>query len=85
VFCTQSRIPENLGIVKTEDGASLLCFDKEVVVAGNNLEIEDAEFIVGVERVCFVDDGADGRVFVEDYLADDIFVGQVLVAKVYLG
>lgn len=54
------------------------------MVAGDDFKVEDAVFVVGVEGVGFVDDGADGRVFVEDYLADEGFVGKVGVAEVYL-
>lgn len=55
------------------------------MVASDDFEVEDAVFVVGIQGVGFVDDGADGGVFVEDYLADEGFVGEVGVAEVYLG
>jgi len=70
MFRTQPRIPENLGIIKPEDRACFLCFYLKVVVAGVDFKVEDAVFVVGIQSIGFVDDGADGRVFVEDYLAD---------------
>ena len=81
----QPTVPKHLGVVEAENGARFFRFDEEIMVPRNDFKVEDAEFVVGVEGVGFVDDGADGGVFVEDDLADEGFVGEVGLAEVYLG
>ena len=84
MFRTQATIPKYLAIVKLERAAAFLCGDEEVVVAGDDVEVEGAEDVGGGQGVGFVDDGADGGVFVEDDGADQRGVREIGGAQVYL-
>ena len=57
-------------------------FDIHVRVAGEELVAEGAEFVCLADFVGFVDDGADGGVFVEEDSGDEGFVGEVFVPEV---
>ena len=60
-------------------------FDVHVRVAGEELVAEGAEFVLVADPVDFVDDGADGGVFVEEDGGNQVFVREVLVAEIQMG
>lgn len=59
--------------------------DVQVRVAGEELVAEGAVFVLLADFVGFVDDGADGGVFVQEDGGDEVFVVEVLVAEVEVG
>lgn len=59
--------------------------DVQVRVAGEELVAEGAVFVLLADFVGFVDDGADGGVFVQEDGGDEVSVVEVLVAEVEVG
>lgn len=80
-FC----VPVDLGVVEFEAAACFADFDQHVIRPGEHFVREGAEFALRADIVCFVDDGADVRVLVDDDLGDDGFVGEILPAEVEMG
>lgn len=69
-------------VVEAEFAVLLMNSDVCVVVAGEELEWECAEFAVGANILDFVDDSSDCSVFVLEDLGDQVFIGKVLFAEV---
>lgn len=82
VLRAEFRVPVDLGVVEFEAAACFANFDQHVVGAGEDFVREGAEFALGADIVCFVDDGADVGVLVDDDLGDDGFVREILAAEV---
>ena len=61
----EPAVPVHLGVVETERAVLGVGFDIHVRVAGEELVAEGAVFVLVADLVGFVDDGADGGVFVE--------------------
>lgn len=70
MFRAEPTVPKHLAVVEAECTAAFFCGNEEVVVAGDDVEVEGAEDVGGGEGVGFVDDGADGGVLVDDDGAD---------------
>lgn len=85
VLGAQPRVPIHFGIVEPEDAILFFDLDVHVVRAGEHLVPEGTELVLLADVVCFVDDGADGWVFVHEHGGDEVFVGEVLVAEVEMG
>ncbi len=66
VLGVEPAVPVHLGVVEAEAAVLLVDFDVHVRVAGEELVAEGAVFVSFADFVCFVDDGADGGVFVEE-------------------
>lgn len=62
----EAAVPVHFGVVETKSAISLVDFNLHVWVAGEELVIEGAVFVLFADFVDFVDDGADRRVFVEE-------------------
>ena len=82
MLCTQPAVPENFGIVETEDGGSFSYFDVQVGFPSQDLVVEYAILILGVQSIGFVDHGLDVWVFVHGDLSYQLFEGKVSVTKV---
>lgn len=66
----EPAVPVHFGVVETEAAVLLVDLDVHVRVAGEELVAEGAVFVLLADFVRFVDDGADGGVFVEEDRGD---------------
>ena len=82
---TESRIPVHLWVIKVEDAVLFFHLDICVVRTGQDLIFEGSELVFLADVVDFVDDCADGGVFIHQNGGDEGFVGKILVAKIEMG
>jgi hypothetical protein len=85
VFSIQSAIPVDLCIIELESAVGFADLDVHVIGPSKNLVLEGAILALLADIIDLVDDGPDGRVFVDQDLADDVFVRHILVTKVEMG
>ena len=81
----EAAVPVDFGVVEAEATVLLVELDVQIGVAGEELVAKSAVGGLIADHVGFVDDGADGGVFVEEDGGDEVFVGEVLLAEVEVG
>ena len=81
----EPAVPIHLGVVEPEGAILGVDFDPHVRVAGKELVAEGAVFVLVADLVGFVDDGADGGVFVHEDGGDEVSVWEELLAEVQMG
>ena len=75
VLRVEPTVPVDLCVVEAEAAVLLVDLDVQVRVAGEELVAEGAVFVFFADLVGFVDDGADGRILVEEDGGEEVFVG----------
>lgn len=78
VFSAKLGVPVYLGVVKLEKASCLANFDKHIVRSSEDFVRECSEFALGTNIVNLVDNGADGRVLVDNNLRNDMLVRKIL-------
>lgn len=81
----ESCIPVYFGVIEVEDTLLFFDFYNHFIRTGEDFVSECAELVLSAHIVEFVDDGADGRVFIHQDGGDEGFVGEILIAQVQMG
>jgi hypothetical protein len=82
VFSIQSAVPVDLCVVELESAVGFADLDVHVIGSSKDLVLEGAILALLADIIDLVDDGPDGRVFVNQDFADDVLVRHVLFTKV---
>ena len=78
----EPAVPVHFGVIEAEKTSSLRNFDIEVWRACEEFVGESAVGVFRADKVCLIDYGADGGVFVEENRGDEVFVRDVVFAEI---
>lgn len=82
MLCLETAVPVHARVVEAELAVLLVLDDVQIVLTGEQLEGERAEFAVRAHVLGLADDGADVGVLVQQNLGKQVLVRQVLLAEV---